>query len=133
MAQEAANTQNELEQLRRRFEEFRSAQTSRGRLPEPLWREATELARRYGLNPTAQALRLDYTGLRKRMEAHDPAKPKGKAAPVSAFVELVGPVAVVMTSCNVEVESAQGSKLRLELKAVATSELANLIRAFVGH
>jgi hypothetical protein len=49
------------------------------------------------------------------------------------FVELVGPVAGTSTSCSVEVESAQGSKLRLELKAVATSELVNLIRAFVGH
>jgi hypothetical protein len=31
------------------------------------------------------------------------------------------------------VESVQGGKLRLELKAVATTELASLIRAFVNH
>jgi hypothetical protein len=30
-------------------------------------------------------------------------------------------------------ESAQGGKLRLDLKAIATSELAGLIRAFMGH
>jgi hypothetical protein len=31
------------------------------------------------------------------------------------------------------VESAHGGKLRLELKAMATAELVNLIRAFVSH
>jgi hypothetical protein len=36
------------------------------------------------------------------------------------------------TSCLVEVESRQGGKLRLELKAIATSELAELIRAFAA-
>jgi hypothetical protein len=34
------------------------------------------------------------------------------------------------TSCLVEVESPQGAKLRLELKAISTSALAELIRAF---
>jgi hypothetical protein len=33
----------------------------------------------------------------------------------------------------VEVESAQGGKLRLELKAIATTELVDLIRAFVSQ
>jgi hypothetical protein len=43
------NAQDELEQLRR-VEEYRNAQRSRGRLPEPLWKLAAELAGRYGLN-----------------------------------------------------------------------------------
>jgi len=36
------------------------------------------------------------------------------------------------TSCLVEVESPRGAKLRLELKAIPTSELAGLIRAFAA-
>jgi hypothetical protein len=51
---------NDLEQLKQKFEEFQSIRTSRGRLPEALWKEAAEAAKRYGLNPTAHALRLDY-------------------------------------------------------------------------
>jgi hypothetical protein len=133
MAPETTSVQDDVEQLRRRFEEFRSGRTSRGRLPEALWKEAVGLAKRYGLNPTARALRLDYTGLRKRMDARDHAKPKGKEPSASAFVELVGPVTGPLTSCSVEVESLQGSKLRFELKNIGTGELANLIRAFVGH
>ena len=36
------------------------------------------------------------------------------------------------SSCLVEVESPQGAKLRLELKAIGTSALAELIRAFAA-
>ncbi len=49
-------------------------------LRETLWTAAAELAKRYGVNPTARALRLDYTGLRKRVENRDRPKPKKAAA-----------------------------------------------------
>jgi hypothetical protein len=132
MVQEASTAPDDVQQLRRRFDEFRSTQASRSRLPETLWAAAAELAKRYGVNPTARALRLDYTGLRKRVENPDRPKPKKGGAPPPAFVELLTPVSGAMTNCSVEVESVQGGKLRLELKAVATTERANLIRAFVG-
>jgi hypothetical protein len=38
-----------------------------------------------------------------------------------------------VATCTVEVESAQGGKLRLELRAMATTELVELIRAFVSR
>ena len=55
---------------------------------------------------------------------------KGRHRAVPAFVELLASGAGAATSCLVEVESRQGGKLRLELKAIGTSELAELIRAF---
>ena len=65
----------------------------------------------------------------------NPEGPKRKwtAAAPPTFMEFVAPGAKAVTNCTVEVESTQGGKLRLELKAVATTELANLIRAFVGR
>jgi hypothetical protein len=133
MALEATDVQNDLEQLRRRFEEFRNTQPVRSRLPESLWAAAAELAKRHGVNPTARALRLDYTGLRKRVKNQDRPKRKRSTAVPPTFMEFVAPGAKAVTNCTVEVESAEGGKLRLELKAVATSEVANLIRAFVSH
>lgn len=134
MAQEEADGTNELEQLKRRFEEFRSTRMSRGRLPEPLWKQAAEVARRHGLNPTAQALGLDYSRLKKRMAAPaDRAKRTNKKASIPAFVELIGPGPAAMAECQVEVESDRGAKLRLQLKGVATTELASLIRTFIGQ
>jgi hypothetical protein len=63
-----ADVPSELEQLRRRFEEFRNTRPGQTRLPEDLWAAAVDLAKRYGVNPTARALRLEYGGLRKRVE-----------------------------------------------------------------
>jgi hypothetical protein len=134
MTQEAVMGLNDLEQLQRRFEEFRNVRPTRGRLPAGLWKEAAEAARRFGLNPTAQALRLDYNRLKKHMAtAPGPVKQRKQVDPTPAFVELIGAVPQLTTDCRIEVESDHGAKLRLELKGVATSELASLIRGFTGQ
>lgn len=134
MTQESAVGANDLEQLQRRFEEFRNLRPSRGRLPAGLWKEAAEAARRYGLNPAAQALRLDYNRLKKHMAAtREQAKPRKQISPAPAFVELIGSTSGATTDCHIEVESERGAKVRLELKAIATAELAGLIRGFLGQ
>ena len=48
-----------------------------------------------------------------------------------AFVELLAS-GTAATSCLVEVESQRGAKMRLELKGIPTSQLAELIRAFAA-
>ena len=130
MAQETHGAPEDLEQLRQRFDEFRRTHALRSRLPESLWAAAAELAKREGMYQTARALRLDYAGLKKRMENRGTPKRKRITAPPS-FMEFIAPGAKPVTDCTVEVETAHGSKLRLNLKAVATTELVNLIRAFV--
>jgi hypothetical protein len=132
MTSEAAGISDDLERLRQRFEEFRNTQPTRSRLPETLWAAAAELAKHHGVNPTARVLRLDYAGLRRRVKNQGQPKQK-RAAATPSFMEFVAPGAKAVTNCTVEVESAQGGKLRLELKAVPTTELANLISAFVSR
>ena len=132
MVAETGDIAGDIEQLRRRFEEFRSVQPGHKRLPGALWAAAAELAKRYGVNPTARALRLEYGALRKRVA--NQGRPKRKRAMATPnFMEFVAPGAKPVTNCTVEVESAQGSKLRLELRGVATAELADLIQTFVSH
>jgi hypothetical protein len=134
MTQEAAVGANDLEQLQRRFEEFRNVRMSRGRLPAALWKEAAEAARRYGLNPTAQTLRLDYSRLKQHMAATPgPVKPRKQVHLAPAFVELIGPTAGTTTGCHIELESERGIRLRLELKGITTGELASLVRGFLGQ
>jgi len=133
MVPEAADRSEDLEQLRRRFEEFRNAQPGYKRLPKPLWAAAVELAQRYNVNPTARALRLEYSGLRRRVENQRRPRRKRTAATPPNFLEFVAPGAKAVTNCTVEAESAQDGKLRLELKALATAELAELMRAFVSR
>ncbi|HEV2202412.1 MAG TPA: hypothetical protein VGR73_21550 [Bryobacteraceae bacterium] len=142
MAPEAVSYREDVEQARRRFAEFRQAHAVRSRLPEELWATAAKLARRDGSTATARALGLDRPSLQKwtdRLEPRGSTKPhkiprgrrSGKnAAP--AFVELLAASTGAATSCLVEVESTSGSKLRLDLKGIATSQLAELIRAFAA-
>lgn len=73
-------------QLQRELNQFRSTQPHRTRLPEALWQAAVELARQHGVYPVAQPLRLDYTGLKKRLG--EVASSKKKAAK-PAFMELI--------------------------------------------
>ena len=130
MAQDLRDGQADLEQLRQQLTAFRNTQPVRSRLPEPLWAAATQLATRYGIHRIARELHLDYTGLKKRVE--QPGRSKSKQAVVPpTFVEWVGP-AMAVTPCRVEVESSHG-KLRFELPAMATAELAHLLRTFLGQ
>ncbi len=127
------DNREDLEQLRLRFEEFRGTRTGRTRLPETLWQEAGKAARRYRVNTVAHELHLDWTKLKRKMLKQDQPKVSRKKIQPPTFVELIGATPGGLTSCLVEVESAQGGELRLDLKAIATSELAGLIRAFMGH
>jgi hypothetical protein len=144
MTQAAASYREDVEQLRRRFEEFRSTHAVRSRLPEELWAAAAKLARRDGIEATAQALDVDRPSLQKwtnRFEPGAETKPckpprqrqPGRREPAEpAFVELLAQTTGAATSCLVEVESPRGGKLRLELKGIETSALAELIRAFAA-
>ena len=136
MAQETAHYRDEVEQVRRRFAEWRSTHAVRSRLPEELWAAAAELVQRDGIDATARALDVDKPSLRKwaeRLQSQRRARrapPKRRRNAMPAFVELLASGSSGATSCLVEVESPRGGKLRLEVKGIATSQLAELIRAF---
>jgi hypothetical protein len=142
MASESTGYREDVEQARRRFTGFRQAHAARSRLPKELWATAAKLARRDGITATARVLGVDRPSLQKwtdrlepRASTKSPKSPRrhrlgGSAAPT--FVELRAASPGTATSCVVEVESASGGKLRLDLKAITTSQLAELIRAFAA-
>jgi hypothetical protein len=148
MTQGSVSHREDVEQLGRRFAEFRSTHPVRSRLPEELWAAAAKLTRRDGIEATAQALDVDRPSLQKwtnRFEPRAEVKPRTprrqrqpRREPAAAtFVELLAQTTGATlhsreTSCLVEVESQRGAKMRLELKAISTSTLAELIRAFAA-
>jgi len=86
----------DMEELRKRFEDFRSQHEKRTRLPEELWRAAAEIAERRGMNLVCRCLRLDANSLKKWMgkNVSEPRRKraikKGRpTAPPAAFVELL--------------------------------------------
>jgi hypothetical protein len=114
-------------QLQLQLDQFRSTQPRRTKLPESLWQAAVELARQHGVYSVAHPLRLDYTGLKKRLGG-DPSL--RKKAPKPTFVELIAPPPPTLEECIIEFESSRGGKMRIHWKTAASPDWASLLRAW---
>ncbi len=108
-----------------RFEKWRSGSPARRKIPEGLWDLAATLGGTYGVNRTAQVLRLDYYDLKCRVEAAG-----SKAAPSSetaaTFVEVLPRAA---GECLVEIEDCRGAKMTIRLSS--TVDVVALTRSFL--
>jgi hypothetical protein len=113
---------------RRCFERWRRTHKPPTRLSESLWSLAVELAREYGLSRTARTLRLDYNGLKKRLEflAPDKASPTTSPPP---FLELLPSGMHPTVECTLEREDAQGVKICIHLQGRELPDLAALSRS----
>ena len=97
-----------LEDVRRRFEDWRQSHRARSRIPESLWASAVKMADRYGINRTARALRLDYYSLKKRLKPKAVGVSNGEA--LATFLEVASVPSAVAGECTVELEDAGGSE-----------------------
>jgi hypothetical protein len=88
-----------------------------------LWQTAVELARLHGVYSVAHPLRLDYTGLKKRLGGIPVLRRKAKKP---AFVELVAP----QEECVIEFEAPSGNKMRVQWKASSPCDWVSLLRAW---
>ena len=86
----------EIEEAREQFESWRRDRKRGERIPANLWATAVEVAKQHGVWPTAKALHLDHSRLKRRVGNEEDAKS-------SAFVELI-PQAAMLYSCTVEME-----------------------------
>jgi hypothetical protein len=94
-----------------------------------------KLAQAHGVNRTARALNLGYDSLRRRVEEQGTAD-NGRAATANrtTFIELAAPrsLPTVTGECLLELEKADGAKMRIHLKGVNTPDLAALSRSLWG-
>ena len=102
------------------FIRWRDGRKVGDRIPEPLWTLAARLAGRYGLHRVCKTLKLDYYGLKKRLEAA-PAKHHSTAPP--AFVELLPGSPGSTGCCTIECENPRGQRIRIHLDGREISEL----------
>lgn len=116
-----------------RFAQWRRTHVVGTRIPESLWRLAADLAGAYGLCCTASMLRLDYYGLKKRVEAQASCASKPGPASVRdqmpAFVELA-PTLPTPSECVIELENAAGWRMRVLLKGIHAPDLVALSGSF---
>ena len=121
-----------LERTRQRFERWRETRKVRSRIPESLWTSAVKMAKAYGINRTARALRVDYYSLKERVEGEASSSGVSKRNTSSSFVELAAPAIASTCECLLELEDVAGAKMRIHLKGVEVPDLAALSRSFWG-
>ncbi len=109
-----------------RFEKWRKRGRARRKIPDRLWDLARALAETYGVNRTAQVLRLDYCDLKRRVEAAGlNAAPGSETA--ATFVEVLPQPG---GECVVEIEDRRGAKMTIRLSG--TVDVVALAKSFLG-
>jgi hypothetical protein len=114
-------------QLQRELEEYRRMRPRRAKLPESIWDAAAELARVHGVYAVAQALRLDYMGLKRRLGGEVARRRPDKSKPV--FAELIAPPPAAGEECLIEIDSTRGGKMRIHWPVRTAPDWTALLRA----
>jgi hypothetical protein len=122
----------QLKAAQRQFERWRGSHRGRRRIPESLWAVAVKAAGQFGINRTVEALRVDYYRLKKRVafQAGGPGSQSFGREAMEAFVELTPAMAPSRGRCLVQLEDRAGSKMRIELETLETSDLVALADSF---
>jgi hypothetical protein len=103
-----------IEEVRSRFEVWRSRRKERGRIPRSLWEAATELCEMHSVNEVSRALRLNYNDLKSRIE---PKKPEAPGAGYSTeFVELDLRQSLSCSECTLEMEGSNGARMKMHFR-----------------
>ena len=127
MATKKVAVPDAVRELGQEFDEFRSTRSGRGKLPESLWQAAVAQARQHGVNVVAQALRLDYNVLKRRVGL---VEQRQKRASMPAFVELIGAAAAAGDEYVIEFEGAPHPRMRVRWKSATAPDWAALLRAW---
>ncbi len=129
----SADLPSDLSAVHREINQWRRCRRHRReQMPEVLWRRAADLAGKYGLNPTARSLKLNYSSLKKRLAE----AASGETAPAPAqpdFIEI--PPAVLApgsVECTIEWIEDGNSTMRMRIQGVGMSELTALAGVLRG-
>ena len=138
-----ATLEQELQEIRKPLESWRSLEGVPNRIPEEVWGKATELAARHGVGIVAAGLHLNHSKLKRKVEALKSAETRAKSKAIApgslatiepAFVELFGtpaaPGPTSQSSCVLQVESPRGARLRMEVGGLDAVGLALLLKEF---
>lgn len=136
----------ELKGLHRRIEAWRQTRPGTRPMPEELWKEASEFARKLGICRVSRALRVNTVGLKRRLRASGPprvaSRTSKRAASISRpdFIELSNPApfaafseAPAGSDAVVEVVAADGARLTIRVKGATNPNVAAWVSAFRGR
>lgn len=116
-----------LRRLAERLESYRERNPRPRRLPDEIWKRAAALARAYGVNAVARALRLNYYALKRRVSTLPAARPT-EIAP--NFVEVCVGAGGTSSGGTLELEDGTGRRMKVTLGVGAGLDLEALVTTF---
>jgi len=119
------NSEPRLDELRQQLAAWRRHGNRHQRTPEPIWQEAAQLAQVLGTSRVARALRLNYTGLKRRLPLT-----VAPAARAPAFVELKCTPPAPTGECRICLQDADGGQMNVVMATVDAVVLRELAQAF---
>ena len=151
-----ADLSSELQEVSAGLARWRSGRRGGEPIPEALWASATDLAVRFGINPVALGLGLNYTAVKERVQR---ARASAVVPSESSlrFVELPGlepaaqrtpsqrlpaptslsngcsPPAPSRSELRLHLQAPDGSSMRIDLNTTEPQELAGVVAAFWGR
>jgi hypothetical protein len=118
-----------VERVKKQIDRWRCKRKRCSPMPERLWREASLLAREFGVHRIKSALGLNYGCLKKRTEKV--AEGGSAVSKAASFVELSGAHLLgPARGAVVEVSDADGGRLTVQLGTGSDLDVAGLIEAF---
>ena len=122
----ATTNQPTLEQLREKLDSWRKIKRyHREPVPKDIWKDATELARKYSIYKVSRALSLNYVNLKNPVTGPSKKQPENKK---TSFIELGQPPS--MPEIVLEMENKKGSRLKICLKGRTDFDPMDLARIF---
>ena len=114
-----------------RLNHWRSVRSPGHRIPEDLWKAATDLARAHGIAPVSAALKLNCYDIQHRLGMpRRPRKPRVKRPDFVELAPLVSP-SPARDSSTLEILRSSGSRLTLRLPHPQSRDLLPLVQAFL--
>ncbi len=122
-----------LDQVRRRFRQWRETRVRGEHIPATLWAEAGGMAVEYGLDRVAQELQVDTNGLKKRLGktgGEIQANQGGTQFVALTFAPVPQAGAPSVCECAIALDNVRGAKMRVELNGNGLAAVAGLCSAF---
>lgn len=118
-----------LEGVQQKFNNWRLKRQKRGLIPEELWEGAVRAVQENPPGRVSRVLRLNYLQLKRRIQAKD-SQTNGKVG--GRFLELdVRQLSIVSVECVVEVEKANGAKMKMQIKNAGGFMPVELVKTFL--
>ena len=125
------STSKRVEKARKRFVSWRRNRKTVSRIPDDLWESAVLAAREVGVNQAARALGLEYYALKKRVVS---SADGSESKPSGDFVEFAPTCAPsFFTEWAVELEKANGARVRVGARSPSVPDVVRLCRALWGE